>query len=139
MIELLTTKHSGSKMKHEAVYAATAYSSQNPRNFPEGKTSNERGGYFTQVPYGTPLNIPGAQCQEYIAEAQCDVFDLEKLQEDGSDEKKCRYMRNPHLMDFWPTLFEWPVMARTLCYVSGWFALVGGGGATIIFGLLNGY
>ena len=139
MTEPLATKHAASAMKHEAVYAATAYSSQNPRDFPEGRTSDEHGGYFTRIAYGTPQPLPGAQCREYIAEAQCDVFDLGKIQGKATDEKKCRYMRNPHLMDFWPTLFEWPVMARTLCYVSGWFALVGGGGATIIFGLLNGY
>lgn len=126
--------------ERESTYQTTAYSSQNPRDFPEGKTSNERGGYFTRTAYGTPLLLPGAQCREYIAEAQCDVFDLEKIQGKATDEKKCRYMRNPHLMDFWPTFFEWPVMARTLCYVSGWFAFVGGGGGLIVlflFGLFD--
>ena len=41
-------------MKHEAVYAATAYNSQNPHDFPEERTSNEHGGYFTRIVYGTP-------------------------------------------------------------------------------------
>lgn len=117
--------------ERENTYETTAYSSHNPRDLPEGKSPNERGGYFTQTAYGTPLPLPGAQCREYIAEAQCDVFDLEKLQNNGSDEKKCRDMRNPHEMDFWPTLFEWPVMVSSLCYVAGWFAFAGGGLATI--------
>ena len=42
-------------------------------------------------------------------------------------------------MDFWPTLFEWPVMARTLCYVSGWFAFVGGVGGAILSAFLISY
>lgn len=33
-------------------------------------------------------------------------------------------------------LFEWPVMARTLCYVSGWFAFVGGGEDLLCFSYL---
>ncbi|MDX1802924.1 MAG: hypothetical protein R3292_02510 [Alcanivorax sp.] len=126
-------------MDRENTYQSTAYSSQAPRDLPKGESPDERGGYFTQAAYGVPLNLPGAQCREYIAEAQCDVFDLDKLQEKGPDEKKCRDMRNPHLMDFWPTLFEWPVMARTLCYVSGWFAFVGGGGGIILSAFLISY
>ena len=50
----LTTKNAASAMKHEAVYAATAYNSQSPRDFPEGRTSDEHGGYFTRIAYGTP-------------------------------------------------------------------------------------
>lgn len=118
-------------MDRESTYQTSAYSSQSPRDLPDGKSMDERGGYFTRTAYGILLALPGAQCREYIAEAQCDVFDLEKIQEKGSDEMKCRYMRNPHLMDFWPTLFEWPVMAKTLSYIVGWFTFAGGGGSLI--------
>ena len=125
-------------MDRESTYQPSAYNSQIPRDLPKGKSPDERGGYFTRTAYGTPLPLPGAQCREYIAEAQCDVFDLEKIQNNGSDEKKCRYMRNPHLMDFWPTLFEWPVMASTLCYVAGWFCFGGGLSVTVLLFLMGG-
>jgi len=53
MTDPLTTKNAASAMKYEAVYAATAYNSQSPRDFPEGRTSDEHDGYFTRIAYDT--------------------------------------------------------------------------------------
>jgi len=111
MTEFQSTKSVAYSMEHEAVYAVTAYNSQN-ENLPKREKSRNNDSYFTKVARGNPLGLPtGTHCREYLAEWQCNIFQQDALQTRKPAEKQCEEMRDPHLMEFWPTLFEWPVFA----------------------------
>jgi len=136
MTEAQSTKSVAYSMEHEAVYAVTAYNSQN-ENLPKREQSRNNDSYFTKVARGNPLGLPtGTHCQEYLAEWQCNIFQQDALQTRKPAEKQCQEMRNPHLMEFWPTLFEWPVFALILRHGMAWLAFFGGAGSAIFFSIL---
>lgn len=111
----------------EKTYESTAYNSQN-KKLHKCEKSRNNDSYFTKVARGHLLGLPtGAHCREYLAEWQCNVFQQDALQTQKSDEQQCREMRNPYLMEFWPTLFEWPVFALILRQGCAWAAFAGGG------------
>ncbi len=122
------------------VYLNTAYNSQVPRRLDPVPPSKNQDGHFTQVALGAPLNLPGkAHCQEYAGEWRCDIRDLIELKKPGSDDKKSKKLGNPHLVDRWPSLFEWAIFSRMLCYGAAWFAFAGGGFTSIYIFFAVGY
>jgi len=135
-----TIKPVACNMGREAVYTDTAYNSLAPRKLEPSPPLEERSGYFTQVAMGAPLNLPGkAHCHEYAGEWRCDIRDLIELKKPGSDDKKNKKLGNPHLVDRWPSLFEWAIFSRILCYGAAWFAFAGGGFTSIYIFFAVGY
>ncbi|WP_290536467.1 hypothetical protein [Alcanivorax sp.] len=127
--------------ERESTYESTAYNSQKKTELTARKNrSNDS--YFTRVARGNKLGLPkGAHCQEYLAEWQCNIFQQDALQTRKPAKRQCEEMRDPHLMEFWPTLFEWPVFAMILRHGIAWCAFAGGiGGALIMtfIGLIDG-
>ena len=138
MTEAQSTKSVAYSMEHESVYAVTAYNSQN-ENLPKREKSRNNDSYFTKVARGNPLGLPtGTHCQEYLAEWQCNTFQQDALQTKKSDEQQCLEMRNPHLMEFWPTLFEWPVFSHILKHGFAWLTFGGGISSTIFLFIMGG-
>jgi len=122
------------------VYLDTAYNSKVPRKLEPAPPLEKRGGYFTQVAIGRPLNLPtGAHCREPLAEdSTCIEEDLDFLR--GPDSAPKAYQNTedaPHIKAIWPTMFEWAVALRTLRYIAAWFA-ISGAAACLLFGFLNG-
>ena len=123
-------------LERESTYETTAYNSKK-RAEPVSRKSRGKENYFNRVARGNELGLPrGAHCQEYLAEWQCNIFQQDALQTRKPAEKQCQEMRNPHLLEFWPTLFEWPVFALILRHGMAWLTFFGGAGATIFFSIL---
>ncbi|MDF1724215.1 MAG: hypothetical protein P1U59_06815 [Alcanivorax sp.] len=124
------------------VYQDTAYNSLAPRKLEPAPPPEERGGYFTQVAMGRPLQLPaGAQCREPLAEdGTCIEDDQDFLRGPESHPKAYQSTEDaPHIKTVWPTMFEWAVALRTLRYVAAWFAFAGGGFSSIYIFFAVGY